>query len=314
MVDNGILVQISFGIGNAIMKTPMLIALRRLYPKVAINVWCCHAPAYETLVGLREHWNQPEPLFNIQKREESFGGHSIAVITAPADDTFRRSAIATRYIEHSKEGLDLFDGRHEVEVNMDLVRQLGYKGPTPAPRIHIPKETQQKMDNELIKYQFGKYRAVVAFHCGSLDTDLWKKKRWPEDKMSALIEKLKLENILPIIIGTKNDVRMVIQGAVNFVDHLTIKETAAVLSRCSLLISTDSGPAHLADAVGTPSLVLFGPTYPEKNKPYLYGEFITAGKKCSPCYWTPRMEKCAAAECMNEITVDMVLERSKKWL
>lgn len=309
MATDGILVQVSFGIGNAIMKTPMLIALRRLYPVTPIDVWCCHTPAYHTLEGLREHWNQPDPLFNVYKRSASPGGHSIAIITVPQDETFRRSAMAIQYVEHIQEKLELFKSRHEVEVNMDLVRQLGYKGLTPVPRVFISKETQQKIDEKLIKYQFSKYKAVIAIHNGSLDTRLWRLKRWGEDKIVKLISAFKKRNILPVFIGTKGDTIVKNNGVVNFVDILDIKQTAAVLARCSLLVSTDSGPAHLADAVGTPSIVLFGATYPDKNKPYTYGEVITANLKCSPCYWTERMNKCENPVCMDKITVDMVMKK-----
>lgn len=308
MID-GILVQVSFGIGNAVMKTPMLLALRRLYPKMPIDVWCCHTPGWYVLEGLREHWSQPKPLFNIQKRTESFGGHSIAIITEPRDDTFRRSAVATKYIEHTKEKLGLFSNRHEVEVNMDLVRQLGYRGLTPSPRIFIPKEIQQKMDNDLLKHQFSKYKAVVAIHNGSLDTKLWRLKRWEDNKVIELMEALKIRNILPLTIGTEPGSVAKISGTLNFTRKMSIKETGALLSRCSLLVSTDSGPAHLADAVGIPTIVLFGPTYPIKNRPYNYGEVITADKKCSPCYWTPRMTKCERNICMEKICVEDVMTR-----
>jgi ADP-heptose:LPS heptosyltransferase len=309
MSVEGFIVQVSYGIGNSIMKTPMLLALRRLYPKAIIDVWCCHTTGYETLLGLREHWYQPEPLFNIFKRSDDMGGHSIAIITEPRDDTFRRSAVAVKYIEHTKEKLDLFGDRHEVEVNMDLVRQLGYKGPTPATRIYIPCETQQKIDHMLFRHNFSKYKAVVAIHNGSLNTDFWSLKRWNEDKVLELICRLKKNNILPIIIGKKEDWTIPLDGITNYVGQFSIKETSALLARCSLLVSTDSGPAHLADAMGTPTITLFGPTYPVKNVPYNQGEFISASLKCQPCYWTDRMEKCKKSLCMEKITVDIVMDK-----
>ena len=313
-MTDGILVTVSFGIGNIIMKTPMLLALRRLYPKAIIDIWCCHATGHEVLIGLREHWYQPEPLFNIFKRSDDMGGHNIAIITEPRDDTFRRSVMAIKYIEHTKEKQDLFGDRHEVEVNMDLVRQLGYKGPTPATRVYISSETQQKVDHMIFRHNFPRYKAVVAIHNGSLNTDFWSLKRWNEDKVIELIARLKKENILPILIGKGEDWTLPLKGSLNYVDQFNIKETAALLARCSLLVSTDSGPAHLADAVGTPTITLFGPTYPTKNVPYNQGRLISAGLKCQPCYWTERMEKCAKSLCMEKITVDMVMDKIKEKL
>ena len=313
-MTDGILVEVSFGLGNAIMKTPMLIALRRLYPDTIINVWCCHTVGQETLNGLREHWYQPKPLFNIWGRKDYPSGHTMAIITEPRDDTFRKSAVAQKYIEHSKKELELFENRHEVEVNMDLVRRLGYKGATPQTRVFIPKETQQEIDKILLQYQFSKYKAVIAIHNGSLNTDYWSFKRWNEKYVEELVNRLDKENILPIIVGTKEDTGAS-TNTLDFRNKFSIKETAALLSRCSLMISTDSGPSHLADAVGIPTIVLFGPTYPSKNVPYNYGQHIASDIVCRPCYWTGRMKKCVQkydrAPCMEKISVDMVLEKVK---
>ena len=195
---------------------------------------------------------------------------------------------------------------------MDLVRQLGYKGLTPATRIFIPVDVQQKIDKWLLKKQFSKYRAVVAIHNGSLDTDIWKLKRWSKGRLVELVREMKKNNILPIMIGTDKDTTIEEKEVLNFTNKMTIKETAAVLSRCSLLVSTDSGPAHLADAVDTPTIVLFGPTYKSKNIPFNQGRAISLDLDCQPCYWTKKMDECKKSICMENITVDMIMEKILK--
>ena len=78
------------------------------------------------------------------------------------------------------------------------------------------------------------------------------------------------------------------------------------LASATVVVANDSGPAHLAAAVGTPSVVFFGPTDPRRTSPS--GAPTVAIDRyvfCSPCY----LKKCPYAhECMREITPEMALE------
>jgi 3-deoxy-D-manno-octulosonic-acid transferase/heptosyltransferase-1 len=93
--------------------------------------------------------------------------------------------------------------------------------------------------------------------------------------------------------------------AVNAAGNTTLKELACLISRARLCVTTDSGPMHLAVAVGTPVVALFGPTAPWRTGPYTErARIVRAQAPCSPCY----KRTCDSMICMNEIGVDQVME------
>jgi ADP-heptose:LPS heptosyltransferase len=87
----------------------------------------------------------------------------------------------------------------------------------------------------------------------------------------------------------------------------TVNQAAALLKRCALFVNTDSGLGHLAAAVGTPAVTVFGPANPAMTAPYgKKNVVVSAGPACAPCYdypyasTRPRL-KCSAAKCMEKI-------------
>jgi heptosyltransferase-2 len=88
----------------------------------------------------------------------------------------------------------------------------------------------------------------------------------------------------------------------------SLKELAAILYRCDCLVTCDTGPMHMAAAVGTPTVSLFGPSDPTRTGPY--GDFHlvlshAAEFDCAPCFKRP---KCQDRDCMAAITVSEVVE------
>jgi 3-deoxy-D-manno-octulosonic-acid transferase/heptosyltransferase-1 len=91
----------------------------------------------------------------------------------------------------------------------------------------------------------------------------------------------------------------------------TLRELAALYKEASLLLTTDSGPMHLAAAVGTPVVALFGPTSPERTGPYGAGHVvIRKGLACSPCF----RKACDTLECMKTIGVEEVFQAVRERL
>jgi len=108
-------------------------------------------------------------------------------------------------------------------------------------------------------------------------------------------------------------------GALNLAGQTNLKELAYFYSRCKLLITTDTGPMHMAASMGCPVVALFGPTAPWRTGPYGKGhKVIRADVECSPCL----KKRCDHMKCMDDITVEkvfegvreLITERSDKWL
>jgi heptosyltransferase-1 len=100
--------------------------------------------------------------------------------------------------------------------------------------------------------------------------------------------------------------------SLNLAGRTTLKQLAYLYQRCSVVISTDTGPMHIAAAMKFPVVVaLFGPTSPLRTGPYGGGQrVVRAGVACSPCF----KKRCDDMQCMRKITVDMVYEAVKEAL
>jgi ADP-heptose:LPS heptosyltransferase len=91
----------------------------------------------------------------------------------------------------------------------------------------------------------------------------------------------------------------------------TLGDLAALFARCRIFVGGDSGPLHLASAVGTPVVQILGPTDPIENAPHpgTPSRSVRIGLECSPC-----RRGCAAASCMTGIRPEMVLAAAMELL
>jgi len=147
----------------------------------------------------------------------------------------------------------------------------------------------------------------------------WSTKRWPLEYLICLCQELELKDIRVIITGTQNDLgfgNLLVNSLkntkiINACGKTTINELAVLIKRCHVFVSADSSPLHIASAVGTPFIALFGPTDQRRHLPP-GKDYIVINKNlnCSPCYKT----KCRSKRCMVEINPAEVLEAIGKLL
>ena len=165
---------------------------------------------------------------------------------------------------------------------------------------------------------------LVAVHCGG---HYFIRKRWPLTNFVKLAGWLQTRaDRQVVLVGGREDIensliiRDAVPGVLNTVGRFTLEETAVLLKNCRLFIGNDSGPLHLAAAVKTPTIGLFGPTAPSQFYPYHPPSHTFIGKflPCSPCYkfggglWQ-QIPKCSRAYCMEAITLkEVVLEVERK--
>lgn len=160
---------------------------------------------------------------------------------------------------------------HVVEQYLSLLAPLGIEAP--APEFHIPvrPEAERRIEDFLGEQGIKRSDVLVALNPGaSLEA-----KRWPIAHMRALAERLGAEpGVRLILLWGPDEVHMARQIR----DGLSVRailapptdldELTALLRRCRLMVANDTGPLHLAAALGTPSLGLFGPTPAARNRPY----------------------------------------------
>ena len=114
-----------------------------------------------------------------------------------------------------------------------------------------------------------------------------------------------------ILVGQGDELRDCV--GINYIDKLNIAETAGVIQQCDLMICTDTGLMHVADAVGTPILLLAGPTPVSKSHPVsVEYQVVRRFISCAPCFQSALWNMCAEPQCMKLISVEDVLSKISK--
>lgn len=137
--------------------------------------------------------------------------------------------------------------------------------------------------------------------------------RWPPHRLAALCGYVLARGGTPVLIGGPEErlrgeliSDLVGEGIFNLVGKTDLKSLAAVLARCRVVVSHDTGPLHLAVAVGTPTVSLFGAADPLRTGPYgQLDTVVRTGLPCSPC----RERRCRfrTRACMGLLEPDSVL-------
>lgn len=194
--------------------------------------------------------------------------------------------------------------KHAVDRYLDFPRYLGAKIIRPEFVLPSDNAAQAKIKSLLEKYHLEnkKFIAVnpVAY---------WETKLWDNEKFAKLADLIKTKlNAEVVFTGSEKESieKITIQmqdKAVNLAGETTLPELAHLYKKAMMLITTDSGPMHLAAAAGIPVLALFGPTDPQRTGPYGNGHtIIRAGMPCSPCF----LKKCPTKQCMQDISPEQV--------
>ena len=176
------------------------------------------------------------------------------------------------------------------------------------PRLAVPPSLAAEADREIAGWQLAPRPIFLAPGAAFGPTKLWPAERFAlladalldrGEKVALVVGPAELD--LGRLIARRARHRIPILGA-----EIDAGRLAALLSRGKLLVGNDSGPAHLAAAVGTPAVVFFGPTDPGRTAPTgAPVAVLDVYVFCSPCY----LKKCPYQhECLEEITVEMALE------
>ena len=151
-------------------------------------------------------------------------------------------------------------------------------------------------------------QALVGINIGS--SARWETKRWPLKNFAKLSDMLAEKDIRVVLTGSKDVMDSVKDfmkissiKPVNAVGLTSITQLGALIKRCSVFLTGDSAPMHVASSVGVDFIALFGPTDPARHfEPTKKGIVIRKDLKCSPCY----KSKCKRNACMERISVEEV--------
>ncbi len=280
------------GIGDAVMALPLLQVLRQRRPELQLTVVArAHLqPFFEVFPWLRlltygEGWQSIPTFLRLlwrcwRLRADAFLGTQPAntvrhALIAAASRAPLRLKHAYGSVEPERDFSCLYHlllpidlERHRVEHNLDLLRSLGETIPEGHVRPQYPVPESLRRRAESLLPTEGPW---VALHPGGGRAE----KRWPLEHFLALARLLRRRGYYLVLLGGLEEKALgsalwsaLGEGTVNLVGMLNVAESAAVLQRCRLLVSNDSGIMHVATAVGTPVVAIFLRTHPAHVGPY----------------------------------------------
>jgi GT2 family glycosyltransferase/ADP-heptose:LPS heptosyltransferase len=313
-----ILVVKPSGIGNMILATPALAALREAFPAARITM-VCFRPDSQVLGGLVDKTlilTRSDPRNGLPDPDEleeliPEGKYDLALyppFTQFSEPTAYLKRAVPYHLTHDR--VD-YHHRHEVELNMDLVRRLGWEGETPGLFVPVGSPSPGLAG-----------KTVVGVHMGAASADHSKAKKWPPEHWAAFLSDLP-EGYAVAFLGGPRERREAEEVAARVRAHgpreclvlagsMSLADTAAAIRQCRVFVSHDSGLMHVAAAVGTPVLGVFGPTLPSKNAPWTPGGISRVVRKeipCSPCYHLfSKLVNCDHRMCLTTLEPAAVRE------
>ncbi len=275
-----LLVRLNDRLGNLLLVTPALAAVRRALPGARVDLLCLDRyaallaghPDLDGTITLRLRWRMPlitlTRLVRRLRRERydlvidcgrgsSFLGAVCAGLSA---GRFRVAHAGARYAAafnvHVQKQTDY---EHKVELLLDLLQGLGI--PAVTREVALPLSEADRAGAAESWHRLGLPDAgpVVGVHVGGRGP-----KRWPLERFLALIGRVTAELQVPVLLFAGPEERQRLDQARDRIPAATVvcpalgaRRFAAVVARCAVFVSGDTGPMHLAAAVGVPTVAIF---------------------------------------------------------
>jgi Glycosyltransferase family 9 (heptosyltransferase) len=293
------LVHLASGIGNIVFATPLLIALDEL----GFTVDVCLDADYPQTADLLRPWSVVRAICTGRRPDARWLVDYDAVVPAIPPFYWRRFASSYHGVSRTvARPPDRLFAADEQAYYLEFAHALGYpRGRRPTCQLPVgPRDDEDRVSLGTV---------VIAPGC---KTGQMTAKRWPHFATLAA----RFANVA--IVGTADDLQRPDGSQVrfppqarSFVDALTLRETAELMAAAGVVVANDSGLGHVAAAVGTPTLMLFGPTGDACLGPLPANAWIArAGLPCEPCWTSAPLAACAGrVDCLEQLSVDMIERR-----
>jgi heptosyltransferase-2 len=277
-------------------------------PRSALEVWLAGIPRR---LGYARPWRNwlltqavPARPGYRPMRKRSVG--EIKTLLGSMTDANRNSTLKSQH-----------DSTHQIHEYLHLAAALGANPDPLPPLLEISREEVESVARKfrLIQQDFGP-RALFALSPGA---EYGPAKRWPAERFIATARQVQQRtNCVWLLLGGQGDTRLASQiesdlrlpasDLRNLAGQTSLRELCALLKLSRVLLANDSGPMHVAAALGTPVVAPFGSTSPERTGPGLPGDprhrLLKRDAPCSPCF---RRECPVDFRCMTGISVERVV-------
>ena len=196
------------------------------------------------------------------------------------------------------------DESHVVLTNLGLLEPLGLRLGDSPPEFPID-VVHSAVAQHVVESTGGRYAII---NVGAA----WPNKRWPPSRFAAVASALRVVHGLPSVVlwgpGEEPLAREVADrssGAATLLPQTSIADVAALARRACLFVTGDTGPAHIAGALGTPIVGIYGPTRPSRNGPWSAGDVTVSRADVCQCH---HLRECRLKMmCLEDIQVDEVM-------
>jgi len=325
-----------WGVGNAALLLPVLRALKARYPGARLTVVTL-APNRPVYAGVAHR------ILAVRARPLALAGADLLRVAARLRrqridlaidfEQYARVSQGLLYVAGARQVVAFDDGagraaladvtvpadegRHAGQGFLDLARAAGVRERTYRPGgLEVDPAAARRVE------PWTRGRPLAVLHPGSGDN--FPGRRWPTRRFGLLGRRLADEGAAVAVTGSQAEahlVREVVEasdrGILDLGGKLALAELIALLARADLLVANDTGPVHLASALGVPVLALYGP-----NTPRLYGPLSARSRAfydappCSPCITNSnyKTSRCLNPVCIHAIGVDEVAEAARRAL
>jgi len=227
----------------------------------------------------------------------------------------RRAILAPPVRDHRERG------GHQVDDYVDLLSAMGVEVPAEwVPRIDLSPQRNREGRDLLARSRLDQSRSpLIGLFAGA---EFGPSKRWPWRRFAELAQQIRRH--LPagqqIVLAGPKETWLAVRiheesGMIHPVvgPDLDLGQLASVMAQMDLLVTNDSGPMHLAAALGVPCLAIFGPTDPRRTSPVGDAHRVLyTNRWCSPCF----RRRCPLLRhrCMRDITVDQATHQALEML
>ncbi len=204
---------------------------------------------------------------------------------------------------------------HEVEYYLGLVSSFGIISQLKTPQLTLTSAEDMDTAARLAEHGIHPGDCILGINPGAAYGSA---KRWYPDRFAEVARQLADKWSAKVLIfggQGETDIAAEIEqqlgrNCLNLAGKTSVRELLALIRRCSFFITNDSGPMHVAAALGVPLVAIFGPTDHATTSPYAQKAYIVRNHiECAPC----KLRKCPTDhQCMSGITVDQVVEAALK--